>query len=33
VAEDHTDYADVCVKPRICGDGLRWWGVLVDFSA
>jgi len=29
----HTDYAEVCVKPRICGDGLRWWGLLVDFSA
>jgi transposase InsO family protein len=29
----HADYADVCVKPRICGDGLRWWRVLVDFSA
>jgi putative transposase len=28
----HADYAGVCVKPRICGDGLRWWGVLVDFS-
>ena len=27
------DYAEVCVKPRICGDGLRWWGLLVDFSA
>ena len=27
------DYAEVCVKPRICGDGLRSWGVLVDFSA
>jgi len=29
----HTDYAEVCVKPRICGDGLRAWGVLADFSA
>ena len=29
----HSDYAEVCVKPRICGDGLRSWGVLVDFSA
>ena len=29
----HTDYAEVCVKPRICGDGLRSWGLLVDFSA
>ncbi len=29
----HTDYAEVCVKPKICGDGLRSWGVLVDFSA
>jgi hypothetical protein len=19
----HTDYAEVCVKPRFCGDGLR----------
>ena len=27
------DYAEVCVKPRICGDGLRSWGLLVDFSA
>ena len=22
----HTDYAEVCVKPRICGDGLHLWG-------
>ena len=22
----HTDYAEVCVKPRICGDGLCSWG-------
>ena len=22
----HSDYAEVCVKPRICGDGLRSWG-------
>ena len=29
----HTDYAEVCVKPRICGDGLRLWGLLADFSA
>jgi len=29
----HRDYAEVCVKPRICGDGLRWRGVLADFSA
>jgi putative transposase len=29
----HADYAEVCVKPRICGDGLRSWGLLVDFSA
>jgi hypothetical protein len=29
----HADYAEVCVKPRICGDGLRSWGVLADFSA
>ena len=29
----HTDYAEVCVKPRVCGDGLCLWGVLVDFSA
>ena len=29
----HTDYAEVCVKPRMCGDGLRSWGLLADFSA
>ena len=29
----HSDYAEVCVKPRICRDGLRSWGLLVDFSA
>jgi len=29
----HSDYAEVCVKPRICGDGLHLWGVLADFSA
>jgi hypothetical protein len=29
----HSDYAEVCVKPRFCGDGLRWWEVLADFSA
>ena len=29
----HTDYAGVCVKPRICGDRLCWWGLLVDSSA
>ena len=28
----HSDYAEVCVKPRIGGDGLRSWGLLVDFS-
>jgi hypothetical protein len=22
----HTDYAEVCVKPRICGAGLHSWG-------
>lgn len=22
----HADYAGVCVKPRICRDGLAWWG-------
>jgi len=29
----HSDYAEVCVKPRICIDGLCSWGVLADFSA
>ncbi len=29
----HTDYAEVGVKPRICGDVLRSWGMLVNFSA
>jgi putative transposase len=29
----HSDYAEVCVKPRMCGDGLCSWGVLADFSA
>jgi hypothetical protein len=29
----NTDYAGVCVKPRVCGDGLRSWELLVDFSA
>ena len=29
----HSDYAEVCVKPRICGDRLCWWGLLVDSSA
>jgi putative transposase len=29
----HTDYAEVCVKPRICGDGLRSCELLVEFSA
>ncbi len=29
----HSDYAEVCFKPRICGDGLRSWWLLVDFSA
>jgi putative transposase len=28
----HADYAGVCVKPRVCGDGLCSWGLLVDFS-
>jgi putative transposase len=28
----HSDYAEVCVKPRICGDGLRSWELVVDFS-
>ena len=28
-----SDYAEVCVKPRICGDGLLSWGDLPDFSA
>ncbi|ARG93400.1 hypothetical protein B1T50_17220 [Mycobacterium kansasii] len=27
----NSDYAEVCVKPRICGDVLRSWGVLADF--
>src|ERR1700751_143470 len=26
----NSDYAEVCVKPRIDGGGLRSWGVLVD---
>lgn len=29
----HSDYAEVCVKPRIGGGGLRWRGLLADFSA
>jgi hypothetical protein len=29
----NSDYAEVCVKPRICGDGLLSWELLVDFSA
>jgi putative transposase len=29
----HSDYAEVCVKPRICGDGLFSWELLMDFSA
>ena len=29
----HADYAEVCVKPRICGDRLCRWGLLVDSSA
>jgi hypothetical protein len=29
----HADYAEVCVKPRRSGDGLRSWGLLADFSA
>ncbi len=29
----HSDYAEVCVKPRMCRDGLRSWGLLADFSA
>jgi putative transposase len=29
----HSDYAEVGVKPRICGDGLLSWGVPLDFSA
>ena len=29
----HSDYAEVCVKPRVCGDGLRSWGLLAGFSA
>jgi putative transposase len=29
----HSGYAEVCVKPRIRRDGLRSWGLLMDFSA
>lgn len=29
----NADYAGVCVKPRMCRDGLRSWGLLADFSA
>ena len=29
----HADYVEVCVKPRIRGDDLYWWGLLADFSA
>ena len=27
----HSDHAEVCVKVRICGDGLRSWELLWDF--
>jgi len=29
----HSDYAEVCVKPRICRGGLFSWGLSLDFSA
>ena len=29
----HSDYAEVCVKPRIRGDGLCWRELLTDSSA
>jgi len=29
----HTDYAEVFVKPRMCGDGLPRGRCCVDFSA
>ncbi|VBA35353.1 hypothetical protein LAUMK13_00702 [Mycobacterium innocens] len=29
----NSDYAEVCVKPRICINGLRSWESLADFSA
>jgi putative transposase len=29
----HTDYAEVCVKPRISGNGLFRGGLLMDSSA
>jgi len=29
----NSDYAEVGVKPRICGDGLRSWAVSLGFSA
>jgi transposase InsO family protein len=29
----HSDYAEVCVKPRIYGDALCSWRVSLDFSA
>ena len=29
----NTDYAEVCIKPRIRGDGLYWPGLLADSSA
>ncbi len=29
----HADYAEVFVKPRMCGDGLPWSELRVDFSA
>ena len=29
----HSDYAEVCVKPRIRGYRLCWWGSLTDSSA
>ena len=29
----HSDYAEVCVKPRFCGDRVLGGGLLVVFSA
>ncbi|MDT7764842.1 MAG: hypothetical protein QOC63_4262, partial [Mycobacterium sp.] len=29
----HTDYAEVFVKPRMCGDDLSWGRCCVDFPA
>ena len=29
----HTDYAEACVRPRVCGDGLCRRGLLADSSA